>query len=99
MSRQVSRPDRQRGGLSRAVGLKRDPSSSVGRNTDVPSSADGYPVELPDEGVLAGLAAGDPAAARTLVARYQARVYGLALGVLRDRTAAEDVAQEAFVRA
>jgi len=65
----------------------------------VRSRADGYPVELPDEAVLAGLAAGDPAAARTLVVRYQARVFGLALGVLRDRAAAEDVAQEAFVRA
>ena len=65
----------------------------------MPSPAAGYPDELSDEAVLAGLAAGDPAAARTLVARYQARVYGLALGVLRDRAAAEDVAQEAFVRA
>jgi RNA polymerase sigma-70 factor (ECF subfamily) len=52
-----------------------------------------------DEALVAGLAAGDGGAAKLLVGRYQSRLYGLALGVLQDRTAAEDVAQEAFVRA
>ncbi len=51
-----------------------------------------------DEALLAGVAAGDPAAARTFVRRYQQRVFGLALTILHDRQAAEDVAQEAFVR-
>lgn len=51
-----------------------------------------------DEALLAGIAAGDPAAARTFVRRYQQRVFGLALTILHDRQAAEDVAQEAFVR-
>lgn len=51
-----------------------------------------------DEALLAGIAAGDPAAARMFVRRYQQRVFGLALTILHDRQAAEDVAQEAFVR-
>lgn len=42
---------------------------------------------------------GDDAAFRTLVERYQRRVYGLAFGILRDREDAWDVAQEAFVKA
>ena len=52
-----------------------------------------------DEALVAGLAAGEVGAAKLLVGRYQSRLYGLAFGVLQDRTAAEDVAQEAFVRA
>lgn len=51
-----------------------------------------------DEALLAGIAHGDPAAAGTFVRRHQARVFGLAVTILRDRAAAEDVAQEAFVR-
>jgi RNA polymerase sigma factor (sigma-70 family) len=54
---------------------------------------------LNDETLLAGLAAGDTEAGRLFVRRFQARVYGVAVGVLRDSAAAEDVAQETFVRA
>jgi RNA polymerase sigma-70 factor (ECF subfamily) len=57
------------------------------------------PESLNDEALLAGLAAGDPEAARSFVRRFQPRVYGVAISVLSDRAAAEDVAQEAFVRA
>jgi RNA polymerase sigma factor (sigma-70 family) len=52
-----------------------------------------------DEALLAGLAAGDSDAAAAFVRRFQGRVYGLAVTILGDRGAAEDVAQEAFVRA
>ena len=52
-----------------------------------------------DEALLAGLAAGDPGAAAAFVRRFQGRVYGLAMTILGDSGAAEDVAQEAFVRA
>lgn len=52
-----------------------------------------------DEALLAGLAAGDERAAATLVRRYQARVFGLARTMLGDPEAAEEVAQEAFLRA
>lgn len=51
-----------------------------------------------DEALLAGMAAGDHDAARAFVRRHQQRVYGLAAGVVADRDAAQDVAQEAFVR-
>ena len=53
---------------------------------------------LTDETLLAAMAAGDTAAAAALVRRYQARAFGLAVTIIGDRTAAEDVAQEAFVR-
>jgi RNA polymerase sigma factor (sigma-70 family) len=51
-----------------------------------------------DDSLLAGVAAGDEDAMTALVRRYQRRVYGLARTVLSDPGAAEDVAQEAFVR-
>lgn len=51
-----------------------------------------------DETLLAGVAAGDAGAVTALVRRYQRRVYGLARAVLGDPAAAEDVAQETFVR-
>ncbi len=48
---------------------------------------------------MAGMAIGDERAAVTFVRRYQKRVYGLAVGMLDDRGVAEDVAQEALLRA
>jgi RNA polymerase sigma factor (sigma-70 family) len=60
---------------------------------------DGALVGPSDEALLAGIAAGDESSTVAFVRRYQRRVYGLAVGVLRDRTAAEDVAQEALLRA
>jgi RNA polymerase sigma-70 factor (ECF subfamily) len=54
---------------------------------------------LSDEALLAGLGSGDPDAAAAFVRRFQSRVYGLAVTMLRDPGLAEDVAQETFVRA
>jgi RNA polymerase sigma factor (sigma-70 family) len=54
---------------------------------------------LSDEALLAGLAAGEMCAAAAFVRRYQARVYGLVITIVRDPGTAEDVAQETFVRA
>src|SRR5919108_5315420 len=54
---------------------------------------------LSDEALLAGLASGDPDDAAAFVRRFQSRVYGLALTMLRDPQLADDVAQEAFERA
>ena len=54
---------------------------------------------LSDEALLAGLASGDPDDAAAFVRRFQRRVYGLALTILRDADLADDVAQETFVRA
>jgi RNA polymerase sigma-70 factor (ECF subfamily) len=52
-----------------------------------------------DEALMAGMAIGDEHAAFTFVRRYQRRVFGLAVGLLNDRGVAEDVAQEALLRA
>ena len=52
-----------------------------------------------DEALLAGLASGEPDAAVAFVRRFQRRVFGLAVTILSDPAAAEDVAQEAFARA
>lgn len=52
-----------------------------------------------DDALLAGLATGDADAASAFVARFQRRVYGLAVTILADPAAAEDVAQEALLRA
>jgi RNA polymerase sigma factor (sigma-70 family) len=54
---------------------------------------------LSDESLLAGLGAGDPDTAALFVRRFQRRVFGLTLAILRDRGAAEEAAQETFVRA
>jgi len=54
---------------------------------------------LPDEVLLAGLGAGDAELAIAFVRRFQQVVFGVALTVTGDRTAAEDVAQQAFEQA
>jgi RNA polymerase sigma factor (sigma-70 family) len=54
---------------------------------------------LSDEALLAGLGSGDRDAAAVFVRRFQHRVFGLSLAILRDRGAAEEAAQESFVRA
>jgi RNA polymerase sigma factor (sigma-70 family) len=54
---------------------------------------------LSDEALLAGLAAGEADAAAAFVRRFQARVYGVAITIVRDPGGAEDAAQETFVRA
>jgi RNA polymerase sigma factor (sigma-70 family) len=56
-------------------------------------------VAFSDESLIAGMAAGDASAMATFVRRYQARVYGLALKVVKDSGLAEEIAQDAFMRA
>jgi RNA polymerase sigma factor (sigma-70 family) len=55
--------------------------------------------EASDEALVAGMSAGDDRAAEVFVTRHERRVFGIALAFTSDRTLAEDVAQEAFVRA
>jgi RNA polymerase sigma-70 factor (ECF subfamily) len=57
------------------------------------------PGGLSDEALLAGLTFGDAEAGRAFIGRFQSRVYGLAITILRDPALAEDIAQEAFLRA
>ncbi|MFE4017474.1 RNA polymerase sigma factor [Streptomyces sp. NPDC059101] len=54
---------------------------------------------IPDEALLAGLAAGDPELAVTFVRRFQHTVFGVAIAVTRDTQLAEDIAQQTFERA
>jgi RNA polymerase sigma factor (sigma-70 family) len=54
---------------------------------------------LPDEALLAGLSVGDAEMALLFVRRFQGRVYGLALTLVGDRPLAEDIAQEALLKA
>jgi RNA polymerase sigma factor (sigma-70 family) len=52
-----------------------------------------------DESLLAAIAVGDEDAGLMFIRRYQRRVYGLALSMVGDSAMAEDIAQEAMVRA
>jgi RNA polymerase sigma factor (sigma-70 family) len=54
---------------------------------------------LPDETLLAGLGAGDPDLSIAFVRRFQRIVFGVAVTITSDPTAAEDVAQQAFEQA
>jgi RNA polymerase sigma factor (sigma-70 family) len=54
--------------------------------------------EISDEALLAGIAVGDDQAGLAFVRRYQHRLFGLAMRIVGDVGAAEDVAQEAFIR-
>jgi hypothetical protein len=71
--------------------------AAVGPKLTMPSPirADG----VSDHDLLDGFAIGDVKVGAAFVRRFQARVYGMALNLLGDRGLAEDVAQEAFVRA
>jgi RNA polymerase sigma-70 factor (ECF subfamily) len=80
-----------RGTGERRRGIARNLAGGVDRTEPVWQAS--------DEALLAGLGAGDPDAAVAFVRRYQRRVYGLAVTLLGDRTLADDVAQEAMVRA
>jgi len=55
-------------------------------------------VDPSDEALLAGFATGDPRTAAAFVRRFQGRVYGLALTIVRRPPIAEEVAQETFAR-
>ncbi|HEY8527490.1 MAG TPA: sigma-70 family RNA polymerase sigma factor [Acidimicrobiales bacterium] len=52
-----------------------------------------------DEALFAGYAAGDPQAAAVFVQRFENQVYGLARAMAGAPAEAEEIAQEAFVRA
>jgi RNA polymerase sigma factor (sigma-70 family) len=54
---------------------------------------------LSDHALLGSFATGNADTGAAFVRRFQGRVYGMAINLLGDRGLAEDVAQEAFVRA
>jgi RNA polymerase sigma factor (sigma-70 family) len=55
-------------------------------------------VDPSDEALLAGFATGDPRTAAAFVRRFQGRVYGLALTIVRQPAIAEEISQETFAR-
>src|SRR5439155_21848050 len=74
-----------------------DPSNSP---MTLPSGPHPEAARMEDERRLIGRAqSGDTAAFRELVERHQARAYTLALRILRSAPDAEEVSQDAFVRA
>jgi RNA polymerase sigma factor (sigma-70 family) len=72
----------------------------VSNDTQSPGAPQPYipDVDPSDEALLAGYATGDPRTAAAFVRRFQGRVYGLALTIVRQPAIAEEVAQETFVR-
>lgn len=60
----------------------------------------GIPADrLPDDTLLAGLGAGDADLSVAFVRRFQGPVFGIAVTIVRDAAAAQDVAQQAFEQA
>jgi RNA polymerase sigma factor (sigma-70 family) len=55
--------------------------------------------DVADDVLLSAFALGDPVAGALFVRRYQRRVFGLARSIVDERALAEDLTQEAFVRA
>lgn len=53
----------------------------------------------PDAALVAGLAVNDEQATVAFVRRFEGPVFGVAVSITRDRGLAEDVSQEAFLRA
>ena len=80
------------------------PGETLGRSKPVGEDPAGHPPQAgpaaaEDAALVARARAGDERAFRALVERYRDRVYGLALRVVRSPADAEEVAQDAFVRA
>ena len=72
-----------------------DPAVVDGRRTDAGAGA----AADPDRAAVDAARSGDAGAFESLVLRYQARIVNYASALVRDAGAAEDVAQETFVRA
>jgi RNA polymerase sigma factor (sigma-70 family) len=80
-------------------GLRRE--AIVPGTSDVPQAVSALSLaeRTADAALVLGLTTGDEDAAVAFVRRFQSAVYGLALSITRDPGLAEDVSQEAFVRA
>ena len=80
-------------GMANVVRISNDPAAFRTRNM----ATDMTGVET-DEDLMARIAQGDRAAARLLMQRRLPRIVGLAHRMLGDAAAAEDIAQETFIR-
>jgi RNA polymerase sigma factor (sigma-70 family) len=95
----VRLPPRELARLGRVDALLRSVPAPPAAPVRVREASYPHVVTPSDEALLAGLGTGEREAAAAFVRRFQGRVYGLALTIVRDRGLAEDVAQETFVRA
>jgi RNA polymerase sigma-70 factor (ECF subfamily) len=77
--------------VGQRIARRRNPTTADARTSNV--------WDVPDEALVAGVATGDRDAVLAFVRRFQRMVFGCALAIVGDRGRAEDVAQEAFVRA
>ena len=93
------RAGRQQIRASRPAGIARRRNPGVAWPSVVQGVPSPYHAELADDALVAGLAVEDADAATAFVRRFQPKVFGLALAVTRDPALADDVAQEAFLRA
>lgn len=81
------------------MGLRRDAIRSVPPAVSFDVSLFQLTDRAADAALVAGLAVNDDPAAVAFVRRFQGPVYGLATSMTHDRALAEDIAQEAFLRA
>ena len=61
--------------------------------------ADGFEGMIPDSDVVRRVLEGDTASFELIMRRYNRRLYRIARGVLRNETDAEDVVQDAYIKA
>jgi RNA polymerase sigma-70 factor (ECF subfamily) len=88
-----------RGPVGPPVTLARAGQLSGGRGGRIVNDRMAASASDSDEILIARLSTGDHDAEVAFVRRFQFRVYGLARGLVRDEGLAEDIAQEAFLRA
>lgn len=86
---------RRRRSFGLRAGAIRPRRSPVSTDVSLISLAD----RAPDAALISGLAVNDESAAVAFVRRFQGPVFGLAVSITRDHALAEDIAQEAFLRA
>jgi RNA polymerase sigma-70 factor (ECF subfamily) len=74
--------------------------SRVNRDSEDPSSPEAQRGEAEiDAGLVRRFLAGDESAFTEIVNRYRGRIYGLTLNLLRNAADAEEITQDAFIRA
>jgi RNA polymerase sigma factor (sigma-70 family) len=77
----------------------RGPARRTDRGAERSRPSSARAVGVSDHALLGGFANGDATTGAAFLRRFQGRVFGTAINLLGDRGLAEDVAQEAFVRA
>jgi RNA polymerase sigma-70 factor (ECF subfamily) len=74
-------------------------SAKAGGRVDDQADVESGAFDVADGLLVARAAAGDLQAFNAVVERYQRQVFAVCMNLLRDRMAAEDVAQDTFIRA